>query len=68
LPPLSCNITTTLLPVGTAFPFSKAFKNFGTKSDAVASDPTCKNSLRLINIELFLMITVYHLHIGTSTH
>jgi hypothetical protein len=36
------------LPGGTSFPVSKAFKNFGTKNEAVASDPVCKNSRRLM--------------------
>jgi hypothetical protein len=50
LPPLNCWITTTLFPAGTIAPPSKALKNFGTKKEAVASDPTCINCLRLISI------------------
>src|SRR5437762_13498388 len=50
LPPLSCKITITLLPGGTLSTLSKAFRNCGTINDAVASDPICKNSLRLISM------------------
>jgi hypothetical protein len=38
------------------WPPSKAFKNRGTSSDAVASDPACKNVRRLICMDgLFKM-------------
>jgi hypothetical protein len=40
-------MTVTLFPGGTLSTLSNAFKNFGTMNEAVASDPTCKNSFRL---------------------
>src|SRR4029079_13595738 len=51
-PPLNCNTTSTLLPGGTVTFPSKAFRNFGSIKDAVANDPTCKNSFRLNNMIL----------------
>src|SRR5450432_4314879 len=57
LPPLSCRTTSTLLPCKKfAFP-SNAFRNFGSIIVPVASDPSCKNFLRLIPMILFFGLT-----------